>query len=296
MTEAAPHQIVLIPVDHITIVNPRIRSRKSFQDLTESIRVLGLKRPITVTCRSDGGGQKVYDLVCGQGRIEAFRALGQIEIPAFVIEATSEDVMVQSLVENCARRLHSANDLLRDIGGMKKRNYSEREIARKTGLSTEYVRGVWRLMEQGEQRLLRAVESGHIPLSVAVDIATSDDAGVQQALQQAYERKELRGQKLIIARRLIENRRRRGKGLGVAVARRSSAVSSASLIKLYQEDTDRKRMLIRKADAVRARLLFITHALRELIAEDGFQELLTAEGLSTMPKNLAARIQRSEIG
>jgi len=287
--------IQMIPIAAIKVVNPRVRSRKSFRELTDNIERVGLKRPITVTAVPEQEDGIRYHLVCGQGRMEAFQTLGQSDIPAFVITASGEELMVKSLVENCARRQHSANDLLRDIAGMKERKYSDAEIARKTGLSAEYVRGVARLLAQGEQRLLRAVESGQIPLSVAVDIAGADDAGIQTALQQAYERNELRGRKLLIARRLVENRRRRGKGLGAPAPQRAVKASSASLIRAYQEDTDRKRILIRKADAARNRLLFITHALRELLAEDGFQDLLAAEDLATMPKALAARIRKGEV-
>jgi ParB family chromosome partitioning protein len=66
-----------------------------------------------------------------------------------------------SLVENCARRQHRAIDLLHDIEGLKNRGYEFEEIARKTGLTVEYVRGVASLLENGEHRLLRAVEAGH---------------------------------------------------------------------------------------------------------------------------------------
>ena len=81
-----------------------------------------------------------------------------------------------SLVENFARRQHRAIDLLHDIEGLKRRGYDEAEIARKTGLTIEYVKGVIGLLENGEHRLLRAVESGHVPVSVAVEIAEADDA------------------------------------------------------------------------------------------------------------------------
>src|SRR3546814_5441471 len=70
---------------------------------------------------------------------------------------------------------------------MKQRGYSVSEIARKTGLSPEFVYGVSRLLERGEQRLLRSVESGQIPISVAVAIAEADDQGIQQALQRRSE-------------------------------------------------------------------------------------------------------------
>ena len=53
---------------------------------------------------------EVYDLVCGQGRLEAFVALGQNEIPAIVIEASEEDCYVMSLVENQWRLPAGRND------------------------------------------------------------------------------------------------------------------------------------------------------------------------------------------
>lgn len=291
--KASARKVELIPIDQITVLNPRIRSRKVFQEIVDSIAEIGLKRPITVTRRAGPDGP-CYDLVCGQGRLEAFEQLGQREIPAFVIEADPQACLIKSLVENCARRQHRAIDLLHDIGGMKERGYSDAEITRKTGLSSEYVKGVARLLLQGEQRLLRAVEAGHVPVSVAVEIAEADDTGIQDALQQAYEKNILRGRKLLVAKRLVESRRRRGKGLSNASTAKSR-LSSEALVKAYQEDTDRKRLLIRKADATRNRLIFITHAMRELLHDDEFAEVLKAERLDTVPKKLAARMERQEL-
>lgn len=285
--------VELIPVDRITILNPRLRNRRVFQEIVASITQVGLKRPITVTQR-DGRDGPEYDLVCGQGRLEAFQQLGQQAIPAFVIDADHQTCLVKSLIEYCARRQHRSIDLVHDIAGMRGRGYSDMEIARKTGLSGEYVRGVARLLQQGEQRLLRAVEAGHVPVSVAVEIADADDAGIQEALQQAYEKNVLRGRKLLVAKRLVESRRRRGKGLSNAHTSKSH-LSSDALVKAYQEDTDRKRLLIRKADATRSRLIFITHAVRELLHDENFAGLLKAEGLDTVPKKLAARIERHEL-
>jgi ParB-like nuclease family protein len=72
-----------IPIKDITILNPRARNRRVFNELVTSIAHLGLKKPITVSERPDHSG---YNLVCGQGRLEAFIALGQTEIPAIVLE------------------------------------------------------------------------------------------------------------------------------------------------------------------------------------------------------------------
>jgi ParB family transcriptional regulator, chromosome partitioning protein len=291
MEDGGYQAVQMIPVTKITVVNPRVRNRKIFREIIANIAQVGLKKPITVTKHYDPEGGFRYDLVCGQGRLEAFQALGQAEIPALVVTAGEEDCAVMSLVENCARRQHRAIDLLHDVEGLKRRGYDEPEIARKTGLTVEYVRAIIRLLENGEHRLLRAVESGHIPVSIAVDIAQADDAEVQNILQQAYENKLLRGRKLLIAKRLIEQRRRRGKGFRSGEIARQQPLSSTTLIRIYRDDVDRKRILIRKANATRNRLIFITEAMRKLLSEEHFLTLLRAEGLDTLPKNLADRIQ-----
>ena len=287
-TKSIP-EVQLIPIDLIAVVNPRVRNRKVFKEIVTNIAEIGLKKPITVARRTGLDGER-YELVCGQGRLEAYQSLGQREIPALVIEADGEDCLVMSLVENLARRQHRAIDLLHDIRGMKQRGYREPEIAQKTGLSVEYVRSVIRLLETGEERLLRGVESGTVPVSVAVEIAMADDAGVQRILQQAYEKKLLRGNKLVAVKRLIEQRRQRGKGLRASSHHRDRPLSVNTLLRTYRDDTDKKRMLVRKAEATRDRLLFITAGLAKLFHDENFVTLLRAEGLDTLPSNLSDRL------
>ena len=97
--------IELIPIAQIHIANPRPRSRGRWQMIVANIREVGLKKPITVVRRSEPDADgKLFDLVCGQGRIEAFLALGETTIPAVVTEASREDQFLMSLVENIARR------------------------------------------------------------------------------------------------------------------------------------------------------------------------------------------------
>lgn len=281
----------MIPIDRINILNPRLRNLRSFKEIVSNIAQLGLKKPITVTRRAEAGGP-FYDLVCGQGRLEAFIELAQNEVPALVVAADPEDCLIASLVENCARRQHKALDLLQDIRRMQERGYSSSQIARKTGLSTEYVSGIGRLIEKGEQRLLRSVESGTIPISVAIEIAEAEDHDVQAALSNAYERGLLKGRKLLAAKKLIELRRRRGKGLANSGdSKQRKRVSADALVKAYQEETDRKRAIIRRTDATRDRLLFITEALRRLARDESFLALLEDEELDTIPENIAVRLR-----
>ena len=99
-----------ILIAQIDILNPRERNQKVFQEMVASIKALGLKKPITVTPRGER-----FILVCGQGRVEAFQALGQTAIPALVVVASEEDAFVMSLVENIARRHPRSLELLETV-------------------------------------------------------------------------------------------------------------------------------------------------------------------------------------
>lgn len=287
--------IKMIAIDKIYIANPRVRSKKIFLEIAENITKVGLKRPITVTPTKSPMPGREYDLICGQGRVEAFQTCGQTHIPAMVIEATEDEAFVMSLVENLARRAHRSIDLLHGIEALMQKGYDGRTIAKKTGLSDSYAKAVVDLLKRGEERLIAAVEMGKLPLTVAVDIANSPD-DEQKALQEAYERKELRGNRLKEAKKLLEVRKQRGKSIKHPIRRASKSkgsptISSQDVIKIYQKEVDRKRLLTRKADVAANRLLFITEAMRRLLAEDNFVTLLRAEGLRTMPKELALLVE-----
>ena len=192
-----------------------------------------------------------------------------------------------SLVENCARRQHRAIDLIQEVGTLRSRGYDDRQIAEKIGVTPEYVKMIATLLERGEQRLITAVENGLIPLNLAIEIARSDDEGAQQALTQAYSEKKLRGKKLVAVRRLLEQRQRRGRHL--AQSRRDGPrrpLTSESLVRVYRQEADRQKLIIKKAEITQSRLLFVVEAIRTLRADDNFVNLLRAEGLDSMPEYL----------
>jgi ParB family chromosome partitioning protein len=284
----------VIPIEKIRILNPRARNQRNFNEIVKSIAQVGLKRPITVSPRSSDADTFEYDLVCGQGRIEAFVQLGQNEIPAMVIDAEESDCLVMSLVENCARRQHRAIDLLEDINSLRKRGYNDRDIADKIGVTQDYVRMISTLLGKGEERLVQAVEIGILPLNMAIEIAKSDDDEVQRALTQAYTEKKLRGRKLVAVRRLIDQRRRRGKHLhGQSFGRRDGAkrpLTSESMIRVYRQEADRQKLLIKKAEVTQNRLLFVIEAMRALREDKEFSQLLQTEKLASMPAFLEQQL------
>lgn len=97
-------EIRMIPVDRIDILNPRDRNKRVFDEIVGNIKAIGLKKPITVTPRMGDDDQERYLLVCGEGRLNAFRNLGEATIPALVISVSDEDAFIMSLAENIARR------------------------------------------------------------------------------------------------------------------------------------------------------------------------------------------------
>lgn len=285
----ASQTVQMIPIERINILNPRVRNQKLFAEFRGNISKVGLKRPITVTPCHSGAEGKDFDLVCGQGRIEAFMACGQTHIPALVVDASEQDALVMSLVENMARRKHRAIELYHGIELLVQQGYASQAISKKTGLSHEYTSAVINLLKRGEERLLAAVEAGHMPISLAIRISENPE-DEQRALQEAYESKQLRGNRLLHARRLIEIRRRDGKqsrrGSRTAAQKgaRDPATNVRDIMKAYQKEVDRKLIMVRKAEVADMQLVFIIESLRELLKEENFKNLLKVEGLQSVPK------------
>ena len=59
------------------------------------------------------------------------------------------------------------------INQLRSQGYNKKQIAEKTGLTVDYIGGVLVLIDKGEERLLIGVESGRIPLTVAMQIVPS---------------------------------------------------------------------------------------------------------------------------
>lgn len=282
-------EIRMIPLDQIVVLNSRHRGKVKFKQIVENISHVGLKKPVTVAHAGNNGNAK-YLLVCGEGRLEAYRLLGQAEIPAIVIQGKKDDFLLMSLAENFARRQHSAIELVREIESLKERGYTFAQIARKIDLDDSYVRDILKLLQHGEARLLQAVLKEQIPLTIALTISRSDDKGVQRALTDAYEKKELRGKALIRARRIIEDRRQHGKGLHRERKFVQDGMSANHILRAYERETTRQKMSIHKAKITEARLLFLVSAIKKLFEDENFVNLLRAEGLDTVPQYLVPKL------
>lgn len=285
-------EVRMIPVDQIEVINPRERNNRVFNEIVGNIRAIGLKKPIKVTPRATADGIEKYLLVCGEGRLKAFRSLGETTIPAMVVNVSDEDAFIMSLAENIARRQCRPLELLAGIRQLQEQGYTSKVIAEKTGLTQSYIQGILMLLHHGEERLVIAVEKGRIPLNAALSIVSAgdDDTAMQAALQEAYESGKLRGKQLIDARRIIERRKTLGRSAARNMSGKLADVTTSSLVRTYQHEVERQKSMVRKAEFAQQRLMFVVGALRQIFADENFVNLLRAEGLATLPKYLAERV------
>lgn len=280
-------QVKNIEISKINILNPRDRNKQIAGEIKKNIEDVGLKRPITVTKKAVPIDGYEYDLVCGQGRLEAYIANEQTTIPAVVLDVNEEDALIMSLVENIARKNYQPFELFKSVKRLRDGGYSADDIATKTGLGKEYMRQIIKLLDRGEERLLNAVETNKIPLNVAIQIIETSESDVQNVLQDAYEQNLIRGNKLRQIQKLLEIRKRDGKNM--RVKKSSKKLSPTDLSKIYQQEIDRKNLLIRKANRVESALIFVTESFKKLLRNDNFTNLLKAENLDKVPQFIAEK-------
>jgi ParB family chromosome partitioning protein len=277
-----------IAVREIKVVNPRKRNRVAWLFIVTSIRSVGLKKPILVSRRASPDVEgHIFDLVCGQGRLEAFQEIGEETIPAVITDASQPDQYLMSLVENIARRPRSNSSLYQEVRSLCDRGYSPTTIAEKLGLHRSYINGMVHLVQHGEAKLIQEVEAERLPLSVAIQIANGDDGSVQRVLSEGYKSGEFRGAKLRAIRKLIDQR---AKQQSTDSSGQQKALTGPALVKLYKQRIYEQQKLVAKAEQAKDRVLLIVSAMRTLIADEDFRTVLEAENLSDMPEQLHTRI------
>ncbi|MGD1095888.1 MAG: ParB/RepB/Spo0J family partition protein [Bryobacteraceae bacterium] len=278
--------IHLIRINAIHILNPRSRKKVLFDSIIANIGTLGLKKPIIVTRQREPLGEKEYDLVCGQGRLEAYQALGHEEIPAIIVEKTRDEAYLMSLVENIARRHHTPLELLKEITTLKGKGLTTEKIATKLGLERTYVYAIMHLLEHGEDVLVKEVERGRIPVSLAVKISTAADHDVQAALREAYASGELRRAQLLATKRFLAQRKRPAEGTN------KKRLSAQAAVRAYKQFTVEHKAFVKRARQTEERLLLIVSVIKTLIADEHFVTLLRAENLDTLPSFLLDRLKK----
>lgn len=124
---------------------PRMEfSQRGLEELKQSILENGVIQPITVR-KVDGE----FELIAGERRLRAVQELGFAKIPAFVMEVTSEDQMLElSLVENIQREDLNPMELARAYQRLQKEyGLTQEAVAQKVGKDRATVANFVRLLK-----------------------------------------------------------------------------------------------------------------------------------------------------
>ncbi|MDV0347474.1 ParB N-terminal domain-containing protein [Klebsiella variicola] len=197
-------QIHMIKISDIKVVIPRSRNKLRHSEITESIDASGLRKPITVRRIVDKKYQ--FALICGQGRLESLTALGEELTPAIVLDIDENKAYIMSLVENMARVVPRAGEQFQRIKEMTEQGLTNKEISNSTGLSLHWITSLTMLISKGENKLLSAVESGSIPISLAVEIARVDFEGGQELLIKAFDKGLIKHKDVGKIREILDSR------------------------------------------------------------------------------------------
>jgi ParB family chromosome partitioning protein len=170
-----------IPVSKIKVINSRSRDKEQFEMNVGSIDAVGLLKPIRVNDKFVERTE-MYELICGEGRLLAHQQLGRETIVAEVVTCTRKEAHLQSLIENLARIKRDSMDFARELKRMHDEGLTLKEIAAIARKDEYFSRDLIRLVEQGEERLIRGVEQGVFPIKFAMQVAATDDSQIQSVL------------------------------------------------------------------------------------------------------------------
>lgn len=101
---------------------------------------------------------------------------------------------------------------------------------------------------------------------------------------------------MLAIRRIVDERNLIGKSIHHVWSggRPASKPTAAALVRSYQKEVGRQKLLVRKATLAQSRLLFIVNALKKLLEDEHFVTLLRAEAMGTLPLPLAERLGIAE--
>ncbi|EKD49234.1 MAG: hypothetical protein ACD_63C00213G0004 [uncultured bacterium] len=152
---ATDHAVVIkgiseIQVDRV-IPNPhqprRHFDKEKLKELSDSIKKHGVLQPLVVTKFGDE-----YELIAGERRLKAAKLAGLASVPAVVKEATEQDKLELSIVENVQRdNLNSIEEARAYAKLIDEFNLTQEGVSMRVGKSREAVANTLRLLNLPEQ-------------------------------------------------------------------------------------------------------------------------------------------------
>lgn len=273
---------MMIPVEKIKVLNPRIRDEEQFQMNVQSIENNGMLMPIRV---NDKFLEKTgfYELICGEGRLIAHQRLGKSEIKAEVITCTRKEAYLQSLIENLARSRPGTMEFARELKQLHDEGWDYSRIGKLCCRSPEYVKQYIGLVEQGEDRLIQGVEQGVFPISFAILVAQSENGAIQNVLMDAFDQGIVNCQNFAHARRIIGARLERASQANGEGKKNRAGLTVTTLEKDIADLTKAKDSFVREAESKENRFLTLLTAINTLWRDDAFVRLVTEEQVKDRP-------------
>jgi len=271
----------MIPVDQIRVVIHRDREQGQFAENVRSIKEVGQYKPILVNKRhlAETG---LYDLICGEGRLTAHKQLGKTHIIADVCDVDDATARLMTLGENIVRTPPQTIEFARALKQMHDYGMNWQQLMAITGKSQPYIQDYIRLVEQGEERLIKGVEEGVFPLVFAMSVAQSADRSIQHLLMDAFDSGVVNSNNLSRVRKIIEDRLEKGKELG---SKKAAAPYTVEKLKSdIRNITRQKEAFVFEAGQRESRLMQILVALNNLRADETFRRLLKGEDLTEEPE------------
>jgi ParB family chromosome partitioning protein len=166
----------------IELIRPNpLQPRKSLdkdalQELAESIREQGLLQPIVV--RPEG---EEFIIIAGHRRYEAGRLIGLERIPSVVREATEQEALEQSLIENVQREdINPVEEAQCYRQLMDEHTYSIRDMAAKVHKSVGYIHGRLQLLKHED--IAQSVSQAQVGVFEARELAKVEDVDSRREL------------------------------------------------------------------------------------------------------------------
>ncbi|MGQ9559117.1 MAG: ParB/RepB/Spo0J family partition protein [Candidatus Oleimicrobiaceae bacterium] len=145
---------------------------EALEELKASIAEKGLVQPITVR-RYDGR----YQLIAGERRLRAVRELGLSTIPAYVLEVTSDEEMLElSLIENIHREDLNPIEVARSYQRLLDEcHLTQEEVAQKVGKDRSTVANFLRLLKL-PRRIQESLVNGELSMGHARALITLNNS------------------------------------------------------------------------------------------------------------------------
>ncbi|MCJ7767243.1 ParB/RepB/Spo0J family partition protein [Candidatus Bathyarchaeota archaeon] len=157
---------------------------EKFEELVESVRLLGVLHPIIVRQKDSGS----FEIVAGERRVAACRKLGIAEIPAIVRAMSDQEAYEVQLVENVQREDLSDMEKARMLDMMITQfGYTQEALAKKLGKGQPWVSRHLQMLKLSDYAPGHNVEIGKITEKQAREILAAPEEKREEILDKARE-------------------------------------------------------------------------------------------------------------